>query len=309
MATKEKNYEIAEEDIFLSGHNACPGCGEALAIRYILNTMGPKTIAVVPPSCVAIISGPQPYSSMKIPVYQTTLESSAVSAAGIARALKRQGKDDIKVLAIAGDGGTYDIGFQALSGAAERGEDVVYCCLDNEGYMNTGAQKSGASPHLVYTASTPGGKPSAKKNIAEIMVAHGIPYVATATTGYPDDLARKVAKARDMKGGLRFIVILTPCLAGWGVKEHEGVKVSRLAVKTGIFPLYEVEHGTKYTINYGPDGTPVQEYFKMQSRYKRLTPAEIAQLQEETDYQWALLQARASCVMGVDQAFQDRAAS
>lgn len=301
MIATKKNYEIPEEEVFLSGHNACPGCGEALAVRYVLNTMGPDTIAVVPPSCIAIISGPQPFSSMKIPVYQTTLEASAASAAGIKRALIRQGKGHVNVLALAGDGGTYDIGFQALSGAAERNEDIVYVCLDNEGYMNTGAQKSGASPHLVSTAFTPGGKPTAKKNVIEIMAAHGIPYVATATTGFPDDLARKVAKARDMKGGLRFIVVLTPCLAGWGVKDNEGVKVSRLAVDTGLWPLYEVEYGTKYTINRGPQGIPVAEYFKLQSRYKHLTPEMIEELQRETDYAWELLQARASCVASVPE--------
>lgn len=300
MIEVKKNYEIPEEDIFLSGHNACPGCGEALAIRYVLNTMGPNTIAVVPPSCIAIISGPQPFSSMKIPVYQTTLEASAASAAGIKRALIRQGKEHVNVLALAGDGGTYDIGFQALSGAAERNEDFVYVCLDNEGYMNTGAQKSGASPHLVNTAFTPGGKPTAKKNIIEIMAAHGIPYVAAATTGFPEDLARKVAKARDMKG-LRFIVVLTPCLAGWGVKDNEGVKVSRLAVDTGLWPLYEVEYGTKYTINRGPQGIPVEEYLKLQSRYKHLTPEMVGELQRETDYAWQLLQARASCVASVPE--------
>lgn len=296
MAETEKNYQIPEEDIFLSGHAACPGCGEALAVRYVVNTIGENTIAVVPPSCIAIISGPQPYSSMKIPVYQTTLEASAASAAGIKRALIRQGKSDTNVLALAGDGGTYDIGFQALSGAAERNEDIVYVCLDNEGYMNTGAQKSGASPHLVYTAFTPGGKPTVKKNIPEIMASHGIPYVATATTGFPDDLARKVAKARDMKGGLRFIVVLTPCLAGWGVKDNEGVKVSRLAVDTGLWPLYEVEYGVKYTINRGPQGIPVSEYLKAQSRYKHLTPEMMEQIQRETDEAWEILQARASCV-------------
>ncbi|NLT35423.1 MAG: pyruvate synthase subunit beta [Gaiellales bacterium] len=299
MAETKKNYQIPEEDIFLSGHAACPGCGEALAVRYVVNTMGEDTIAVVPPSCIAIISGPQPYSSMKIPVYQTTLEASAASAAGIKRALIRQGKGDTNVLALAGDGGTYDIGFQALSGAAERNEDIVYVCLDNEGYMNTGAQKSGASPHLVYTAFTPGGKPTTKKNIPEIMASHGIPYVATATTGFPDDLARKVAKARDMKGGLRFIVVLTPCLAGWGVKDNEGVKVSRLAVDTGLWPLYEVENGVKYTINRGPQGIPVSEYLKTQGRYKHLTPEMIEQIQRETDEAWELLQARASCVAEV----------
>lgn len=298
MSTEAKrNYDFDEEKIFNSGHNACPGCGEALAVRYVLNTMGPDTIGVVPPSCIAIISGPQPYSSMRIPVYQTTLEASAASAAGISRALKRQGKDDVKVLVLAGDGGTYDIGFQSLSGAAERNEDMVYVCLDNEGYMNTGAQKSSSTPYLAVTSSTPGGKPSDKKDITEIMAAHRIPYVATATVGYPDDLARKVAKARDMKG-MRFIVVLTPCLDGWGVADDGAVRVSRLAVDTGVFPLYEVEDGERYTINHGPKGIPVERYLEQQKRYRNLSVAQTAEIQAGVDHRWELLQARVDCMAG-----------
>lgn len=285
-------YELEEQKVFNSGHNACPGCGEALAVRYVLNTMGPNTIGVVPPSCIAIICGPQPYSSMRIPVYQTTLEASAASAAGIGRALKRQGKHDVKVLAMAGDGGTYDIGFQALSGAAERNEDMVYVCLDNEGYMNTGAQKSSSTPYLAVTSSTPGGKPSDKKDIAEIMAAHRIPYVATATVGYPDDLVRKVAKARDMEG-MRFIVVLTPCLDGWGVADDGAVRVSRLAVDTGFFPLYEVEDGERYTINHGPRGIPVERYLEQQKRYRHLDAEQVKEIQAGVDHRWSLLQARA----------------
>ncbi|GAB4259223.1 MAG: pyruvate synthase subunit PorB [Thermoleophilia bacterium] len=295
-----KNYDIEESPIFRPGHNACPGCGEALAVRYVTNTMGPRTIGVVPPSCIAIISGPQPYSSMRIPVYQTTLEASAASAAGIKRALERQGKHDVNVLVMAGDGGTYDIGFQALSGAAERNEDMVYVCLDNEGYMNTGAQKSSSTPYLAYTTSTPGGKPSDKKNIAEIMAAHRIPYVATATVGYPDDLARKVAKARDMKG-MRFIVVLTPCLAGWGIPDDAAARVSRLAVDTGMFPLYEVEDGERYTINHGPKGIPVERYLEAQRRYRHLTREQIAEIQAGVDHAWASLQAKVEC-MGAREA-------
>ena len=159
-----RNFDFSEEKVFNSGHNACPGCGEALAVRYVLNTMGPDTIGVVPPSCIAIISGPQPYSSMRIPVYQTTLEASAASAAGISRALQRQGKDDVKVLVLAGDGGTYDIGFQSLSGAAERNEDMVYVCMDNEGYMNTGAQKSSVYALLGgHRVPRPAGSPATRR--------------------------------------------------------------------------------------------------------------------------------------------------
>ena len=285
-------YQIEEQKIFNSGHSACPGCSEALAIRFILNTLGPDTIAVVPPSCIAIISGPQPLSSMRIPVYQTTLEASAASAAGIKRALVSKGNDHTTVVAIAGDGGTYDIGFQSLSSAAERQEDIIYICLDNEGYMNTGSQKSSSTPSMAYTTSTPAGKLTPKKNIAEIMAAHNIPYMATATVGYPDDLARKVAKAQSIKGGLRFIVVLTPCLDGWGIADKFGPKTSRLAVESGVFPLYEVENGDTYTLNYGPNGVPVSEYTAIQKRYSHLSQSDNNTLQEEVDKGWLRLQSK-----------------
>ncbi len=284
-------YQFAEEKIFCSGHHACPGCNAALAIRYIVNTLGKDTIAVVPPSCIAIISGPQPLSSMRIPVCQTTLEASAASAAGIKRALGARGKGHVNVVAIAGDGGTYDIGFQSLSSAAERNEDIIYICLDNEGYMNTGAQKSSSTPYLAYTTSTPGGKPSAKKNIAEIMAAHRIPYTATATTGYLEDLVRKVARAREIKG-MRFMVVLIPCLDGWGVADHEGVKMSRLAVQTGIFPLYEVENGIRYTLSHGPQGIPVEAYLSRQKRYRHLTREQTEEMQGLVDFEWEQLKAK-----------------
>lgn len=286
------SYQIEEQQVFSSGHAACPGCSEALALRFILNTLGPDTIAVVPPSCIAIISGPQPLSSMRIPVYQTTLEASAASAAGIKRALISKGNRHTSVVAIAGDGGTYDIGFQSLSSAAERNEDIIYICLDNEGYMNTGSQKSSATPSLAYTTSTPAGKLTPKKNMAEIMAAHNIPYMATASTGYPEDLARKVARAKEMRGGLRFIVVLTPCLDGWGLPDSAGPKTSRLAVESGVFPLYEVENGEKYTLNFGPKGVPVGAYTAVQKRYGHLSPENIAALQEEVDRNWGRLQAK-----------------
>lgn len=284
------SYQIDEQKIFNSGHAACPGCSEALAIRFIINTLGSDAIAVVPPSCIAIISGPQPLSSMRIPVYQTTLEASAASAAGIKRALLSKGNDHTNVVAIAGDGGTYDIGFQALSAAAERNEDIIYICLDNEGYMNTGSQKSSATPSRAYTTSTPAGKLTPKKNMAAIMAAHNIPYMATATTGYPDDLARKVARAMKIKGGLRFIVVLTPCLTGWGIPDNAGPKVSRLAVESGVFPLYEVENGQSYTLNYGPKGLPVADYVTRQKRYRHLSAEDIEFIQKEVDQNWERLQ-------------------
>ncbi len=173
--------------MFHSGHAACPGCVLALSLRHVLNTLGPDTMAVAAPSCAALICGAQPCSSMEIPVYQTTLESSAAAASGLRRALDSKGKRDTKVIVIAGDGGTYDIGFQALSSAVERNEDMIYFCFDNEGYMNTGGQKSSATPLYASTGSTPAGKLSKKKNLTEIMAAHEIPYAAPATSAHLDD--------------------------------------------------------------------------------------------------------------------------
>lgn len=289
-----KNYQIQEEKIFNSGHQACPGCAQALAFRFILNTLGAETVATVPPSCAAIISGPQPYSSMRIPVYQNTLESSAASASGIKRALKIRGKDHVNSIALAGDGGTYDIGFQALSSAAERGEDIIYFCLDNEGYMNTGTQKSSSTPRFAFTTSTPHGKPTEKKNLTEILAAHEIPYVATATVGYLDDFVQKVKKAKEMTG-TRVIIVLVPCLDGWGLEDNAAVKISRLAVKTGAFPLYEVEEGIKYTINYGYEGVPIKEYLLPQRRYRHITEEQIENVQEHILRKWEILQKKARC--------------
>src|SRR3990172_570946 len=285
------SYQIAEQKVFNSGHSACPGCSEALAIRFILNTLGPDTIAVVPPSCIAIISGPQPLSSMRIPVYQSTLEASAASAAGIKRALVSKGNTHTTVVAIAGDGGTYDIGFQALSSAAERNEDIIYVCLDNEGYMNTGAQKSSSTPHHARTGSTPAGKTTRKKNLTEIMAAHEIPYAATATAGYLPDLVRKVQKAKSMRG-TRLITLLIPCLDGWGVPEDQGLAIARLAAQTGVFPLYEVEDGWRYTLNDPPKTRPVRDQLQPQRRYRGLSDEAVEELQREVDAGWARLLGR-----------------
>jgi pyruvate/2-oxoacid:ferredoxin oxidoreductase beta subunit len=230
------------DDLLCSGHAACPGCIEALSLRHALAVLGPDTVAVIPPSCLAIIAGPQPLSGLKIPVYQPALATSAASASGLRRALDARGKRDTQVVVFAGDGGTYDIGFQALSSAAERNENILYVCFDNEGYMNTGAQKSSSTPHFARTGSTPAGKLSKKKNLAAIMAAHEVPYVATACAGYLADFRRKMEKAKSIRG-FRLITLLVPCLDGWGVPEDQGLALARLAVETGVFPLYEIEDG------------------------------------------------------------------
>ncbi len=190
--------ELPAAPMLCSGHAACPGCVEALSVRHLLAVIGMDAMAVIPPSCMAIIAGAQPYSSLRIPVYQPTLESSAAAASGLRRALDAQGRHETQVIVLAGDGGTYDIGFQCLSSAAERNENILYFCLDNEGYMNTGAQKSSSTPHYAHTSSTPAGKTTRKKNLTEIMAAHQVPYAATASVGYLDDMVRKVEKAKAM---------------------------------------------------------------------------------------------------------------
>ncbi len=282
-------------DMLCSGHAACPGCIDALSARHVLATLGPNAVAVVPPSCMAIIAGPQPYSSMHIPVYQPPLESSAAAASGLRRALDVRGKKDTHVVVLAGDGGTYDIGLQCLSSAAERNENILYVCFDNEGYMNTGAQKSSSTPHFARTGSTPAGKQSRKKNLMEIMAAHEIPYAATATAGFLPDLVRKVEKAKAIQG-TRLLILLVPCLDGWGVPEDQGIAMARLAVETGAFPLYEVENGRKYTLSDPRKHRPVREYVKAQRRYAAIDDAQIDELQREVDAGWARLEARAKGV-------------
>jgi len=280
--------KLEDKQLFYSGHAACPGCVEALSMRHILNTLGPSTVAVVPPSCTAIICGAAPHTSLRIPVYQTSLESSAAAASGVRRALDARGKRDVTVIVMAGDGGTYDIGFQALSSAVERNEDMIYFCFDNEGYMNTGAQMSSATPLYASTGSTPAGKPSKKKNLIEIMAAHEIPYAATATPAHLADLVRKVGKAKTI-AGTRVITILIPCLDGWGLADDAGIASARLAVDSAMFPLYEVEDGQRYTLNQTTKTRSVKDYLLMQKRYRHLTQEQLDVIQDDVDRCWERL--------------------
>ena len=269
-------------EVLRRGQMSCPGCGLALGMRMVLRAMGPRTVVVVVPSCIAVTSGPFPYTALGVPAFHSAFEIAAPTAAGISAALKEQGKKDIPVLAFAGDGGTFDIGLQSLSGAADRNEDIIYVCMDNEAYMNTGIQVSSATPRYTWTGTSPTGNTRRKKQIMDIMAAHRIPYAATASIAFPDDLTLKIQKAREIKG-TRFIHILSPCTTGWKIGEDMAVKVAMLSVETDIFPLYEILDGIEYTINHKSRGLPVEKYLTLQGRYKHLAEKEIQAIQTETD--------------------------
>lgn len=283
------------EEILRPGHSACPGCGVAIGMRIVLRALGRKTIVVVVPSCTAVISGPYPYTALGVPAFHSAFEIAAPTAAGISAALKVQGKEDVTVLAFAGDGGTFDIGLQSLSGAADRNEDFVYVCMDNEAYMNTGIQVSSATPRFAWTGTSPAGNTRRKKQIMEIMAAHRIPYAATGCIGFPEDLERKILRAKGIRG-TRFIHLLSPCPTGWKTGEEMAAKVAVAAVQTNIFPLYEIVDGLQVTINHRSAGLPVESYLSLQGRYKHLGREEVDLIQAETNRAWAELQRRAGSV-------------
>ena len=274
------------QEVMRSGHSACPGCGVAMGMRMVLRALGTRSVVVMVPSCVAIISGPYPNAALSVPVFHSAFEVAAPTAAGISNAFKVQGIDDIPVLAFAGDGGTFDIGLQSLSGAADRNDDFIYVCMDNEAYMNTGIQVSSATPRFAWTSTSPRGNTRQKKQIMEIMAAHRIPYAATACIGFPDDLEKKVERAKEVRG-TRFLHLLSPCPTGWKMAEHMAPKSAVAAVETNIFPLYEIVDGVQYTITHISKGLPVETYLSLQGRYEHLGAEEIRSIQSEADRAWA----------------------
>ncbi|MHC4606048.1 MAG: thiamine pyrophosphate-dependent enzyme [Planctomycetota bacterium] len=290
-----KVYEgIPDEDVIRRGHFSCPGCGASLSMKLVLKVLGKKVLAAVPACCWSVCDGPFPYSATGIPIVHCAFESAAATASGIRAALNARGITDTTVMAWAGDGGTFDIGIQALSGAAERNNDILYVCYDNEAYMNTGIQRSSATPMSAWTTTTPPSampKTQPKKNLGEIIVAHRVPYFATATVAYPDDLMAKFQKAKDTKG-FRMVHILSPCPVGWRSEERLSIQLSRLAVQTRIFPLYEVENGVDWKLTQDPPQRPVEEYLTKQGRFKHLKPQEIAEIQQRVDKEWELLERR-----------------
>lgn len=281
-----------EKDILYPGHSGCQGCGAMLGLKLVLKALGKNTFLIIPASCSGICTGVYPQTALGVPCCRVNFGVAAPTASGVKAGLDILGvKKNINVLCWAGDGATFDIGFGALSGAAEREDDMIYVCCDNEAYMNTGIQRSSATPFGAWTTTTPlpTPKPQIKKPIIEIMAAHRIPYAASASIAFPEDLARKIKKAKSIKGGLKFINLLCPCPPGWKVSSNLTVKIARLAVLTRVFPLYEVENGEKWTINIEPEFLPVEDYLKLQGRFSHLQKEDIAKIQENTDKEWERL--------------------
>jgi len=285
--------ELPATEYVLPGNRACAGCGIGIALRAVTKALEGKMVMTVPASCLTVLGGMYPTSSVNVPWINVAFPSTAAAAAGAAAGLRAMGKaDDMTVLAMAGDGGTGDIGIQALSGAAERNDDFIYLCYDNEAYMNTGTQRSGLTPAGARTTTTWTGKRENPKDLPRIMEAHNIPYVASTSAAYPTDVYDRVRTARGIRG-LRYIHMNTPCPSGWNFDPKDTVRLGKLAVDCGIVVLYEVEGGvfrltgrSAALAKAGKPLTPVSEYVVTQGRFRGMTPEAIAGVQEWVDARW-----------------------
>jgi pyruvate ferredoxin oxidoreductase beta subunit len=276
-----------------AGHMACPGCGQALGARLVTEALGPDVIIANATGCLEVFTTAWPRTSWRVPWIHSLFENAPAVASGIEAALKVQGRPT-KVVSFGGDGGTFDIGLQALSGMLERNHNVLYVCFDNEAYMNTGVQRSSSTPHAAMTTTSPHGKNRMgkrhlKKDLLAIIGAHHIPYVATATVAYPADLRAKVRRGLEIEGPA-FILVHSPCPLGWGHDGAESIEVARLAVQTGFFPLVEMERGTVVSAMHIREVRPVADYLRLQDRFSHLfedTPdarEELQHLQELANY-------------------------
>jgi len=299
LAADESSVQAGEHraNAINSGHRACQGCGEALGARYAIDAAMAESkgqlIAANATGCLEVFSTPYPESSWQVPWIHSVFGNAAAVATGIAAAMKVKGRHDVRVVAQGGDGGTTDIGFGCLSGMFERNDDVLYICYDNEGYMNTGVQRSSATPPAARTATTmpvgpePGNVFGQGKNVPEIAMAHGIPYVATATVADLRDLEYKVRKAMNMHGA-RYLHLFVPCPLGWGTASHDTIRIARLAKETGMFPVFEAEHGEVTGVLKIRHKVPIEEYLKPQKRFahlfgKHAHPETVARLQAIAD--------------------------
>jgi pyruvate ferredoxin oxidoreductase beta subunit len=282
---------LSEEEYFAQGHRACAGCGQAIAVRLVLKAAGKNTIVANATGCLEVFSTPYPETAWKVPWIHVAFENVAAVASGISEALKAKGENH-NVLALAGDGGTFDIGLQALSGAAERGHKFTYICFDNGAYMNTGIQRSGATPKYASTTTSPAGKQvhgkqQDKKDMPFIMAAHGA-YVATATIANYMDLTNKVKKAL-ARDGPSYIQVDHTCPTGWKTPTNQTIEIVKKAYETRLYPLYEIENGVLTNLRKPSKIMPVEECLKLQGRFKHLTPEEIADIQKKVDENWERL--------------------
>lgn len=291
---------VEKKDLLLPGHSACPGCPAAIALRAALKALGENTVLVVPASCSSVFQGIYPGESFKVITYNVAFASAAAVATGIRQALSKKGYDDINVVVWGGDGGIVDIGSATVSGAAERGEDLIVICYDNEAYMNTGIQRSGATSPGAWTTTTWMGKLEIKKPMPFIMLSHGVRYVATASVGYIMDFYNKVKKAVSLRGeGLRYIHVLAPDPPGWRFDAALTVKVGKLAVDTGFWPLWEAEvtpHGLKFRLNPPSNRhldqskrVPLEEFVKLQGRFRALKDYHMEKLKQQMNFYWTLI--------------------
>jgi len=271
-----------------SGHRACQGCGEALGARLVLQAAGPDVVVANATGCLEVFSTPWPQSAWRVPWIHSVFENAAAVAAGMEAALKAQGRRS-KVLAFGGDGGTFDIGFQALSGMLERNHDVLYVCFDNEAYMNTGIQRSSSTPHAARTTTSPPGKARMgkrhlKKDLVSIIAAHHIPYAASTSVAYPADLRKKVRRAMGIEGP-SFLLVHCPCPLGWGHDGELTIEIARLAVQTGLFPIIELERGEITEVMPLRQAKPVTDYLQLQGRFKHLFSDDPRALEEREHLQ------------------------
>lgn len=312
MATSIKNLPDIEQ--VLSGNGACGGCPSTMALRVVGKALGSNAVMLLTPSCAVASMGMTPKLGYHWPAMNICFATAGASASGMVHALeilKEKGRLDGEVPTVfnwVGDGGTYDIGFQALSAAAERNENIIHFCYNNEAYSNTGVQRSGATPRNCFTTTTPGGKNEAKKSMALLMLEHRIPYVATATVAYPGDLYDKVMKAKSIPG-TKYIEILSPCYLGWGFDMEETVSMSRLAVQSGAWLLWEAENG-EISFSRPTDGfiggktrpKPVADYLKGQNRFTKMLKGQdaenrIAEIEKDIEREIAFMRERAKIAM------------
>ena len=307
MVKLKEVLSSCQEEFFLPGNSCCSGCGLEIALRWAMKALGPNTALVTPACCLNVVIGLWPKTAPNFPFTNMAFAAGASAATGVEAAFKAKahkfpgkGWDEITALVFAGDGGTTDIGLQALSGAAERNTNLIYCCYDNEAYMNTGVQRSSSTPHGAITTTTTKGKERYKKNLPAIMAAHDIPYVATCSVSEPLDIYEKFKKAKSIKG-CKYIHIIAPCPPGWGYESCDTIELSRLAVKTGSWILYEVENGimklskkSKHLLDPAKRA-PLVDYLSKQKRFSKISEKVIIELQEGIEHNWNQIALALNC--------------